>query len=185
MSHLRFFLAPLLFALSFARVFAIDDSSVWGSPDRRSFIISTDPDGGGNGRTITLLDAKLSKIVFSHATAQRYTLASWSPGSNHCVIADAPDNGNVNAWLFIHDSNGRWNAKTVDLFGRLSEEWKRADHGPSVFRPAILRIEWRTETVVCFHTFCNMGPYDITVNAEKPDSAPRIAKAAQDTAAKP
>ena len=45
-------------------------------------------------------------------------------------------------------------------------------HGAELWRPSILKISWISDTTVCFHAYCNLGTYLITIDTKEADKNP-------------
>ncbi len=149
------------------------------SPNKLYFVAWFDSDAGvplGVVRSIVVRNASDPEDIFSIVSVPRATHAAWNPASNRCVIADAPDNGGPITWLVYQKKTGKWDSRRLDPFELLEKAFYKAD--PEVhhlFRPSFRKIEWLSDTKVCFHGYCNSGTYLITVDTASPDSPP-IAK---------
>lgn len=137
------------------------------SPDGHYFVGWYDHDAGepfGVVRPIVLRSVSDPYDIFSKVSVPRSTQAEWNAASSMCVIADAPDNGGPNTWLIYRKKGDPWVSMKLDPFKSLYAEFGRTSHGPTLFRPSILKIRWISDTTVNFHVYCNLGTYRITMD---------------------
>jgi hypothetical protein len=97
----------------------------------------------------------------------------WSPDSKKCLIINAPDDGNVQTWLFVaKDAGPQPNAIEIDPFKSLEKLFLR--HG-DLYRYNITKAAWADNRTLTLSAFDNNGVYKITVNIDSP-SQPLIHK---------
>jgi hypothetical protein len=145
------------------------------SPDGRYFVGWYDHDAGkpfGLSRPIMLRSVSDPYDIFSLVSFPRHTQAEWNAASSNCVIADAPDNGGPNTWLVHRKKDDQWSSMKLDPFKALYAEFSKTSHGAELWRPSILKISWISDTTVCFHAYCNLGTYLITIDTKGKDKNP-------------
>lgn len=143
------------------------------SPDGRYFVGWYDHDAGkpfGIVRPIVLRSVSDSSDIFSLVSVPRSTQAAWNAASTMCVVANAPDNGGPNTWLISRKNGDHWDSRKLDPFKDLFAEFSKNSHGPTLFRPSILKLSWISDATVSFHAYCNLGTYLITVDMEEADT---------------
>lgn len=141
--------------------------SVLYAPDHQHYVAWFDSRPGpvlGEARTV-VFRATLSardddaSDYFSFATAPAWTQAAWNSASTSCVITDQPDNGSVFAWLISTDKSHKWSTRKIDPLVPVYAAYKQAmgEKDLPMFRPALDRIEWLSDTRVRFLIWSNLN----------------------------
>jgi hypothetical protein len=149
------------------------------SPNKAFVVAWFDRDTGepvGETRSVILLQLPHGDKPFSLVTFPRHTLAAWSPDSKHCVIIDAPDNGNTDVWLFTA-SNAATQSPAIPIspLKPLYEAFHANWDGHHLWRPGISKAVWKDNETLELEASDNNGAYKITISMNTPDK-PAIVK---------
>lgn len=143
------------------------------SPDKAFVVAWVDADTGrqaGRTRTITLSQLPHGDALFRLVSFPRYTKAVWSPDSKHCLIMDAPDNGNTNTWLFtVKDPVANSKAVRIEPMKTMEDFFEDHPDGHHLWRPSIWSISWIDNNTVQIQAWDNNGEYKITLKMDAPD----------------
>ena len=173
--------ALLATVLSLSAAGAEDDvREIRKSPDGLFYVGWFDHDAGpsfGIIRPVMVRSAGGIHDIFSFVSTPRDTKAAWNAASNRCVIADAPDNGGPKVWVVYQKNPGEWAHREIEPFATIYTAFRKTD--PEVhqlFRPAILKIEWLSDTKVRFRGYCNTRAWLITMDTASPEKEPETQK---------
>ena len=143
------------------------------SPDKRFAVAWDDGDMGapiGEIRSILLTEIPYGDRPFSLVTFPRYTRAFWSPDSKKCFIMNAPDDGNVQTWLFVaKDSGPQPDAFEIDPFKSLEKHFEDQDEKARLYRPGITDATWADNRTLKLDALDNNGKYNITLRIDSPN----------------
>ena len=142
------------------------------SPDRSALVGWLDVNAGspvGPLRSIFFRQTADEWLFFSRVTIPRMTQAAWNSTSTRCVLADAPDNGNLLVWLIEkHPESPLWRPITLDPLASLERQFGATPHGATLWRPSILHMKWTDEFTLQLRCYCNLGTYLLTLDARAP-----------------
>ena len=146
------------------------------SPDKKMVAVWVDTPLGKDVaeiRSIVISQVGQNRAVaFSQVTFPRNTQAVWSPDSRKCLLCDAPDNGNVNFWLFVQGKppGDPWKVTEIHPMDSLYREHEKKYPGANpLWRPGFLEMTWIDDETIGMLVCDNDGKYHLTVKISDPD----------------
>lgn len=148
------------------------------SPDKKFVVAWFDSDVikafKESTRSIILQQLPAGDTPFSLVTFPRNTQACWSPDSKKCFIVNAPDNGNVDCWVFIgNDGEIQPHAIPIHPLEKLYKMFAKSieNHpGGQVWRPGFYDATWSDNESLRMIVSDNNGKYRISFHASDPDN---------------
>jgi hypothetical protein len=118
-------------------------------------------------RFIFVFEISSNRLLFTHATFQRYTGAVWNDSSTACAIFDAPDNANVYLWLLLKPENSKvsdWSVRQIDL-EKLSAEKLSGVSRAKVVRTGLEQMSWDSNDFLNVALIVNNQPVILKIPA--------------------
>jgi hypothetical protein len=124
---------------------------------------------GSQGRRLILVtDLTSNKLIFTHATFQRFSGAVWNSSSNKCAIFDAPDNANVYLSLLTkQDTKGQnWAVREIDV-SKLAKARMPDAFAKKPVRMGIEKLSWDEGEILDLQLILNGQTMDIRIPAHE------------------